>query len=65
MLGSIRFNQESMEIRFLQKVQAEREMVFGVQVEFVKRIYQIFSGNFLDSLKTHIDQAPRIQDASC
>ena len=35
---------------------SERYRVFGVQVDSLEGRYLIFSGNFLDSLKTHIDR---------
>ena len=43
----------------------ERDMMFGVQVDFIEGIYTRLYGEFLGILKTHIDHAPRIQDASC
>ena len=44
---------------------AERDTVFGVQVEFLEGRYPRFSENFLDSLKTHIEQEKIIHDSSC
>ena len=41
------------------------DTVFRVQVDFIKGRYPRFSGKFIDSLKTHIEHAPRIQDAYC
>ena len=43
----------------------ERDTVVGLQVGFIEGGYPIFFRNFFDSLKTHIDQAPRIQDICC
>ena len=44
---------------------AERHTVFGVQVDFLEVRYTRLSWNFLDILKTHIDQVPIIHYASC
>ena len=41
---------------------SERDMLFGVQVYFLERIYTRFPGGFIGSLKTYIYQAPSIQD---
>ena len=44
---------------------AERYMMFPVQVDFIEVIHPRFSGKFLVSLNTQIDQAQRIQYAYC
>ena len=44
---------------------SERDMLFGVQVYFLEGRYKLFPGKFIEILKTHIDQAPIIHDASC